>query len=330
VRREEAGRVSFYQGRRALVIGGFGFIGRHVTDRLRARGASVTVVTRSLAVHGDAVPVVAAAGAKVVEGDLRDAAAMSAAVSGQDVIFNLAGQSGAVRSMDDPYTDLDVNLRGNLVLLDALRAENPRAKLVFVSSRLAYGSGGPDPIGEARLSVPLCVHAVHKLAVEQYLRLYRNIYGISSTVARVTNPYGPGQPAARTAYGVVNRLIHLALADEALPIYGDGRQRRDYIYVDDAVDALLALGESADGDAEPYNVGSGIGTPLVDMARAIVAMAGGGRLAFTEWPRVAEQIETGDFVADISRIEREVGWRPCVALADGLRRTVAHYRAQVS
>jgi UDP-glucose 4-epimerase len=322
--------VSFYRHRRALVIGGLGFIGRHVTDRLRAAGAAVTVVTRSLADHREAAAVVSAGGVAVTEGDLRNAQAMTAAVRGQDVVFNLAGQSGAVRSMEDPFTDLDVNLRGNLILLEALRAESPGAKLVFVSSRLAYGSGGPDPIGEARVPEPLCLHAVHKLAVEQYLRVYRDVYGLRATVARLTNPYGPGQPAARTAYGVVNRLIHLALTDQALPIYGDGRQRRDYLYIDDAVDALLALGESARSDGQIYNVGSGIGTPLVDMARAIVGITGGGRLAFTEWPQLAKQVETGDFVADITRIEREVGWRPRVSLSDGLQRTVAHYRAQVS
>jgi len=322
--------VNAYRRRCVLVIGGLGFIGRHVTNRLRAAGASVTVLTRSLAEHRESAAIVAAGGAVVVEGDLRNAAAMSAAVRGQDVIFNLAGQSGAVRSMDDPFTDLDVNVRGNIVLLEALRAHNPAAKLVFVSSRLAYGSGGPDPIGETRRPDPLCIHAVHKLAVEQYLRIYRNIYGLRTTTARLTNPYGPGQPSARTAYGVVNRLIHLALADEALPIYGDGRQRRDYIYIDDAVDALLLLGAAPEADGGLYNVGSGTGTPLVDMAGAIVEMAGSGRLAFTEWPRIAQQVETGDFVADITRIACEIGWRPRVSLAEGLQRTVTHYRARVS
>lgn len=322
--------MNFYQHRRALVIGGLGFIGRHVTDRLRAAGAAVTVVTRSLAEHREAAAIVSAGGVTIVEGDLRSAEAMSAAVRGQDVIFNLAGQSGAVRSMDDPFTDLDVNVRGNLVLLEALRAENPRAKLVFVSSRLAYGSGGPDVIAETRPAEPLCIHAVHKLAVEQYLHVYRSVYGVRTTTARLTNPYGPGQPSARTAYGVVNRLIHLALSDQALPIYGDGRQRRDYIYIDDAVDALLILGASAPSDGRIYNVGSGIGTPLVEMAGAIVKIAGSGRLAFTEWPTIAAQIETGDFVADIAQIGRELGWSPRVALADGLQRTLAHYRARVS
>jgi nucleoside-diphosphate-sugar epimerase len=255
---------------------------------------------------------------------------MRVAVSGQDVIFNLAGQSGAVRSMEDPWTDLDVNCRGSLVLLEALRTENPAARLVFVSSRLAYGSGGGDPVDEARPPDPLCIHAVHKLAVEQYLRLYRRIYGLKVTTARLTNPYGPGQPTSRTAYGVVNRLIHLALAGGTLPIYGDGRQRRDYIYIDDAVEALLRVAEASEGDGRVYNVGSGVGTLLVDMARSIIEIAGGGRIEFVSWPTLAEQIETGDFVADISRIRRELGWTPRVPLDDGLQRTVAHYRAHVS
>ena len=316
--------------RRALVIGGLGFIGTRLTDRLGAGGAQVTVMNRSLAGHDAVVSALTAAGVSVVEGDLRDAEKVREAVHRQDVIFNLAGQSGAVRSMEDPWTDLDVNCRGNLVLLEALRTFNPAARLVFVSSRLTYGSGGGDPIDEERVPDPLCVHAVHKLAAEQYLRLYRRIYGLNVTTARLTNPYGPGQPAARTAYGVVNRMIHLALSGEVLSIYGDGRQRRDYIYIDDAVDALMRMSEAPAGNGRLYNVGSGHGTAIVDMARSIIEMAGGGRIGFVAWPRLAEQIETGDFVADIGRISRELGWTPRVTLADGLQRTVAYYRAQVS
>jgi UDP-glucose 4-epimerase len=287
-------------------------------------------MNRSLAGHDEVVSPLTAAGVSIVEGDLRDADKVREAVHRQDVIFNLAGQSGAVRSMEDPWTDLDVNCRGNLVLLEALRTLNPAARLVFVSSRLTYGSGGGEPIDEERVADPLCIHAVHKLAAEQYLRLYRRIYGLNVSTARLTNPYGPGQPAARTAYGIVNRMIHLALSGEMLSIYGDGRQRRDYIYIDDAVDALMLMAEAPAANGRLYNVGSGHGTTIVDMARSIIEMAGGGRIGFVAWPRLPEQIETGDFVADIGRIRRELGWTPRVALADGLRRTVAYYRAQVS
>jgi nucleoside-diphosphate-sugar epimerase len=322
--------VSHYRDRRALVLGGLGYIGSHVTERLRAAGAAVTVVTRTLAAHRDAAARLTAAGVRVLEADLRDAAAMRAAVGGQQVVFNLAGQSGAVRSMEDPSTDLDVNCRGNLVLLDALRAESPAATLVFVSSRLSYGRGGREPVTEERPAEPLCVHAVHKLAAEQYLRIYGRIYGLKFSIARLTNPYGPGQPSGRTAYGVVNQLIHLALAGDPLPIYGDGSQQRDYIFIDDASDALLRLGATPAANGRVYNVGSGAGTRLVDMARAIVDIAGSGRVEFTAWPALAEQIETGDFVASTDRIRRDTGWAPRVGLADGLRQTIAHYKSHMT
>jgi len=146
----------------------------------------------------------------------------------------------------------------------------------------------------------------------------------------VTNPFGPGQPSGRTAYGVINRLIHLALGDEPLTIYGDGTQQRDYIHVDDVVDALVALAASEASDGRAYNVGSGIGTRMVDVAGMIVDIAGGGRIQHVAWPPLAEQIETGDFVADVSLIRDELGWAPRISLREGLERTVAFYRARVA
>jgi len=320
----------WYAQRPVTVLGGFGFIGSNLTDRLAALGARVTVVSHSLDRHRTAALDAERCGIRVREGDLRDAGAMRAAVAGQDVVFNLAGQSGATQSMEDPWTDLDVNCRGNLVLLEALRVHAPAAKLVFVGSRLAYGRVGSDAVREDRSADPLCIHAVHKLAVERYLAVYGGAYGLNFSVARLTNPYGPGQPRERSAYGVINRLIHLALSDDALPIYGDGRQRRDYIYVDDAVAALLALGETPASKGRIYNVGSGVGTRMVDMASTILSIVGGGRIEHREWPRLAAQIETGDFVADVARIRSEVGWEPRVPLHDGLTRTIAFYRAHAA
>jgi UDP-glucose 4-epimerase len=319
---------TWFRDRRVVVIGGFGFIGSNLTERLVALGAAVTVVTPAVDRHRTAADQAAQRGVRVMEGDLRDVGGMSAAVAGNDVVFNLAGQSGAARSMEDPWTDLDVNCRGNLALLEAVRRVNPRTKLVFASSRLAYGRTGADPAGEDRLVDPLCIHAVHKLAVEQYLKIYGSTYGLSWTSARLTNPYGPGQPQGRTAYGVVNHMIHQALLGETIRVYGDGRQQRDYIYIDDAVEALLAMAAAPQSAGRIYNVGSGIATAFIDMARAITAATGGrGQIEFVDWPPLAGQIETGDFVADIARIQAELQWRPAVPLADGLSRTIAFYRA---
>lgn len=315
---------------RSLVIGGLGFIGVNLTGRLLTSGHGVTVVTPSRTRHAERAAALEARGARVIEGDVRDRDAMVRAVAGQDLVFNLAGESGAVRSMQDPWTDLDVNCRGNLSLLEALRTVNSGAKLVFVGSRLQYGKQAVQPVNEDQPPDPLCLHAIHKLTVEKYLRLYAALYGLRYTIARVTNPYGPGQPEARTAYGVVNRLIYLALAGQVLPIYGDGRQRRDYVYVDDVVAALVRLAELPASEGRAFNVGSGTGTRMVDMARAIVEIAGGGRVEHVEWPALAEQIETGDFVADISRIRRELGWLPTVSLREGIERTVALCRARAA
>ncbi len=315
--------------RRSLVIGGLGFIGVNLADRLLTAGDDVTLVTPNRARHEARAAAFADRGAHIVEGDLRDRDAMARAVAGQHLVFNLAGESGAVRSMEDPWTDLDVNCMGNLSLLEALRTVNPSARLVFVGSRLQYGKQAEQPVGEDQEPDPLCLHAIHKLTVERYLKLYAALYGLQYTIARVTNPYGPGQPESRTAYGVVNRLIHLALADRPLPIYGDGAQRRDYVFVDDVVSALVRLAESPASLSRAYNVGSGTGTRLVDMARIIIEIAGGGRIESVPWPELAAQIETGDFVADITRIQRELGWQPSVDLRDGLERTVALSRGQV-
>jgi UDP-glucose 4-epimerase len=328
VRRAKGDRVS--GGRSVLVIGGLGFIGVNLTERLVADGCVVTIVTPSRERHAERADDFESRGVRIVEGDLRDAQAMTRAVAGQQVVFNLAGESGAVRSMEDPWTDLDVNCRGNLVLLEALRSTNREAKLVFVGSRLQYGRQARQPVGEDQAPDPLCLHAIHKLTVEKYLRLYGSLFGLRFTIARVTNPYGPGQPKGRTAYGVVNRLIQLALAGQALTLYGDGTQRRDYIHVDDVASALVCLSAAASSDGRAFNVGSGVGTRMIDMAETIIDIAGGGRVEHVPWPSLAAQIETGDFVADVSRIRDEIGWSATLPLRDGLRRTVAFYQAHVS
>jgi nucleoside-diphosphate-sugar epimerase len=322
--------VNAYQRRRVLVIGGLGFIGVNLTAELRRRGASVTVITPARERHGDQALRFERDGVRIIDGDVRDRGVVSHHVAGQDVIFNLSGQSGAVRSMEDPWTDLDVNLRGNLSVLEAMRAVNPAAKLVLAGSRLQYGRPPRLPVHEDDARYPLCLHAIHKQTAEEYLKLYARLFGLRSSVARVTNPFGPGQPSGRTAYGVINRLIHLALANEPLLIYGDGSQLRDYVHVDDVVAALLLLGGSEESDGQAYNVGSGIGTRLIDVANMIVDLAGGGRIQSVPWPPLAEQIETGDFVADISLIRSQLGWQPRIGLRDGLAKTVAFYRAHVA
>jgi UDP-glucose 4-epimerase len=309
-----------------LVIGGLGFLGTNLTARLVRLGATVTVLTPVREHHAEAAEALERNGVRIVEGDLRHLPLMRELVKGQRLVANLAGQSGAVRSMEDPWTDLDVNLRGTLVVLEALREINREALYLCAGSRLEYGRPTALPAPETALGDPLCLHAIHKRTVEEYLRLYHTLFGLRYVVARVTNPYGPGQPRGRTAYGVINRMIQLAVADHVIPIFGDGIQRRDYIHVDDVVDAFVALASQQDADDRIFNVGTGSGTRLIDLASQVIALAGGGRVEHVPWPPLAEQIETGDFIADVSRIRAEVGWQPSIDLATGLARTVAFYK----
>lgn len=322
--------MSAFQRMPVLVIGGLGFIGSNLTCRLVSLGAGVSVLTPSRERHAALVSELESHGVDVIEGDLRDHSLVSRLVAGQSVVFNLSGQSGALRSMEEPWSDLDVNCRGTLVLLDALRHVNPGAKVIAVGSRLEYGRPESIPADELAMGAPLSVHAIHKRTVEQYLRLYRRLFGLRFAIARVTNPYGPGQPAGRTAYGIINRFIHLAIADQTLTLYGEGRQLRDYIHVDDVVSALLALAAAPAADGGAYNVASGTGTAMADLAAMVIDIAGAGRIAHVEWPPLAAQVEAGDFVASIARIGRDVGWTPAIALRDGLSRTVSFYRAQAS
>ena len=250
-------------------------------------------------------------GIEVIEGDLRDQPLLETLVVGRQLIFNLSGQSGAVRSMEDPWTDLDVNVRGNLVLLEALRARNPGAKVVFAGSRLQYGHVDHLPAGEDAPQTALCLHAIHKQTVEKYFDLYSRLFGIRYSVARITNPYGPGQPSSRTAYGVINRMIHLAIADRALTSTATAcscgttctsmtwwrrwsRWRR----------RLPPTGvptTSAAAKAPSWSIWRSRSSRLPD----------GGRIEHVAWPPLAQQVETGDFIADIGRIQHELGWRPC-------------------
>lgn len=314
------------RNQRVLVIGGLGFIGVNLTMKLVEAGADVAVLTPNRARHADEIAAFEKNGIQVVEGDLRDQPLIERHVSDRQVVINLSGQSGAVRSMEDPWTDLDVNCRGNLVLLEALRARNRDAKVVFAGSRLQYGHVDQLPTSEDAPQMALCLHAIHKQTVEKYLDLYQRLFGIRYSIARVTNPYGPGQPSSRTAYGVINRMIHMAIADRPLTIYGEGTQLRDYVHVNDVVSALMLLASSAAADGRAYNVGSGTGTKMVDLAAQVIEIAGHGRIEHVAWPALAQQVETGDFVADVSRIARELGWRPTIGLRDGLTKTVAFYQ----
>jgi UDP-glucose 4-epimerase len=303
-----------YAGRRVLITGGTGFIGLNLATALREAGAEVRTLSRS------------GGGNSHFRGDLRDQALVEKAVQGSSVIFNLAAHSGSVSSNTEPFEDLDVNLKGHLTLLEACRRFPDPPVIVFASSRLVYRPATQMPVPESWLTGPLSLYGVHKLAGEHYHLLYAHLYGLRTAVLRITNPYGHVQGPAENRYGIINWFIHLSLTDQVLPVFGEGRQLRDYVHVDDVVRAFLTAGVNPAAAGKIFNVGSGVGVSFRQMAEMVVKQASSGRIELRPWPDDAARVETGDFIADVSRIGATLGWRPTAALADGLRGVIGQYR----
>ena len=308
-----------YSKKRVLVTGGLGFIGFNLVRALESAGAEIGVLSHSWPPEHES----ALGDVTFFKGDIRDPAVTDQAVAGNELIFHLAGKSGPAASNASPLDDLDVNSRGTLTLLDSCRRLNSSVKVVFPSSRLVYGHASKLPVTEDAPTAPLSIYGIHKLAAEQYLLLYQRLHGLRATILRITNPYGPFQRPEQNRYGIVNWFIHEAVHGHTLTVYGDGKQLRDYIHVDDAVDAMLTAGLAPEADGKIFNVGSGRGVSFVDMAEHVIKSAGRGRLKHVEWPADAALVETGDFVADTSLIAKQLGWKALIPLESGIEDVIA-------
>jgi dTDP-glucose 4,6-dehydratase/UDP-glucose 4-epimerase len=317
-----------YSGKNALITGGLGFIGSSLARRLLGLGANVAVLDNLEPKCGGNIHNVAdiASRLQIKIGDVREQAGLDALIEGQDYIFNLAAQTGHVDSMREPHVDLAINADAQLAIVESCRRVNPGLKIVYASTRQLYGRPQYLPVDEAHPIKPVDVNGISKLAGEQFHILYHEIYGIRSCVLRLTNTYGPGmrvKDARQTFLGIwVRRLLE----NEAIQVFGDGTQLRDFNYVDDCVEALLLAGSSASTDGKVFNVGSEEVISLGDLARMMLNLGYGGRMEIVPFPSDRKAIDIGNYYADFSLFRRECGWMPSVGLAAGLRRTVDYYR----
>jgi UDP-glucose 4-epimerase len=313
-----------YRDRTALVTGGFGFMGSNLVPRLDGLGAHVRILGRSWPSSIETI----AWGREIrfFKGDIRDEPVVEEAVRGCDFIFHLAGKSGASTSNHSPLEDLDVNCRGLLLLLDAARRYAPEAMIVFPSSRLVYAPNLPSPVSELAERAPISVYGAHKLTAENYLRIYHREHAMNTVSLRITNPYGPYQRPEQRNYGVINQFIYRAVTGQPITLFGEGEQLRDYIHVNDVVDALLDTAASRASIGQTFNVGSGSATSLAELGALIVAECGSGSVEHIPWPASEARVETGDFCADISLIKTTVGWNPRISLREGVREVVDHLR----
>ena len=318
----------FYRNRRVMITGGLGFIGSNLAHHLVAAGADVLIVDALIPDYGgnrfnidgieDAV--------HVNYVDVRDERVMDVLVRDREVIFNLAGQVSHIDSMRDPHTDLEINCRAQLSMLEACRKFNPATKVVFAGTRQVYGRPDYLPVDERHLVRPTDVNGVNKAAGEQYHLLYNNVFGVRACSLRLTNVYGPRQLIKHNRQGFIGWFIRQAIEDREIQIYGDGSQQRDFVFVDDAADAFLRAGASNESNGEVFNVGGAQPISHRDLVSLLIDIAGTGSVSFVEWPAEKKRIDIGSFYTDSTKVSETLGWRPETRLADGLRKTIAFYR----
>jgi len=320
--------LQFYRGRQVLITGGLGFIGSNLARRLVDLGASVLLVDSLIPEYGGNLFNIDGLTdrLRVNIADIRQQSTMNYLVRGRDVIFNLAGQVSHIDSLRDPYSDLEINCRSQLTILEACRYNNPGVKVVFAGTRQVYGRPDSLPVDETHLVRPTDINGGNKSAGEYYHVVYNNIFNVRACSLRLTNVYGPRQLIRHNRQGFIGWFIRMAIENNAIQIYGDGTQLRDFVYVDDAADAFLRAGadDACNGDA--FNVGGDQPVSHRELAAKLIDAAGSGRVEFIDWPPDKKVIDIGDFYSDSSKFKRLTGWAPSVDLPQGLKRTITFYR----
>jgi UDP-glucose 4-epimerase len=318
----------FFKRKRVLVTGGLGFIGSNLAQRLVELQANVLLLDSlhpecggnwaNIAEIRDRV--------RVETFDQCDAQNLAWLVAGCDVVFNLAGNVSHIDSMRDPLADEHANVSAHIALLETCRAVNPAAKIVYAGTRQVYGRPRYLPVDEAHPTDPTDVNGAHKLAAEHLHLVYHGAHGLRTTVLRLSNTYGPRQLMRHNRQGFIAWFVRQAIDRETIQLYGDGSQQRDLDYVDDVVEAFLAVAAEPATDGEVYNLGSGQPCSLLDIAKLLVKLCPKARYQTVPFPADKRAIDIGDYYADTSKLKRAVGWAPAVPLADGLKRMITFYR----
>lgn len=320
--------MSRFEGANVLVTGGLGFLGSNLAIRLVDHGAHVTLVDAMIPEYGGNLFNIApiADRVRLNFGNICDRHAMDWLVRKQDFVFHLAGQVSHILSMTDPFPDIEFNIKGTAVLMEALRHHNPKARLVFAGTRGQYGPTTRLPVTEETPSCPKGIYEISNLTAEQIIKVYESMHDIHAVMLRLTNIYGPRAQMKHSHYGVANWFVRLALDDACIKVFGDGQIKRDLLYVDDCVDALLLCAVADKARGEVLNVGRDDPVTFLEFAQTVVRLAGTGRWELAPFSPERKAQEPGDFYSDISKIRRLTGWAPSTSLEDGLLKTLAFYR----
>lgn len=316
----------FYAGKKVLITGGLGFIGSTLALRLIKQEAEVVVVDALIPGYGgnrfNIHP--HASRIKVVIADIRSEKQMDKLVSGHKIIFNLAGTLSHVDSMSDPMTDLEINCRAQLSLLESVRKYNPEARIIYAGTRNQYGKAQYLPVDENHPQEPTDINGINSIAAEKYHLMYFKVYGINAISLRMTNTYGPRHQMRHPRQGILNYFIRQIMDGETVKLFGNGKQIRDINYIDDVCEALYLAGKSNTGWGEAYNLG-GIPVSLKDFVNQAIEIYGRGKVVEVSFPADRQKIEIGDYIASWKKIRRAFRWQPKVSLEEGIRQSFDYY-----
>jgi len=323
--------ISHFIGKKVLITGGLGFIGSNLARCLVDLGAEVTLVDSLIPEYGGNMFNISGLEdkLKVNISDVRDEHSMQTLVSGQDYLFNLAGQTSHMDSMQDPYTDLEINCRSQLSILEICRKFNPEIKIVFASTRQIYGKPDYLPVDEKHLLRPTDVNGINKMAGEWYHILFNNVYGIRTCALRLTNTIGPHMRVKDARQTFLGIWIKHLIEGKPFEVWG-GEQLRDFTYVDDVIDAFLITAATDEANGQIFNLGGNRVISLKDLADLLIEVNGGGEYSVRVFPEDRKRIDIGDFYADFKRIKDMLGWEPKITLRDGLSRTISFYRQHLA
>jgi nucleoside-diphosphate-sugar epimerase len=323
--------VSFYKGKRTLITGGAGFIGSNLARRLAELGAEITLVDSLITEYGGNLYNIQDILDKVHLNisDVRDEHSIKYLVQGQDLLFNLAGQTSHLDSMHNPDTDLEINCRAQLSILEACRHYNKGIRVVFASTRQVYGRPEYLPVNETHPIRPVDVNGINKIAGECYHILYNDVYGIRACALRLTNTYGPRMRIKDARQTFVGIWVRRLLEGQAFEVWGGG-QLRDFNYVDDCVKALLLAGEREEVNGQVFNLGDSKPISLAELAGILVELNGGGTYTVNTFPADRKKIDIGDYYSDFSKYESTVGWRPETGIREGMKQTLEYFRQNLN
>tara|TARA_Y100001933_G_scaffold252035_1_gene290461 strand:- start:1484 stop:2458 length:975 start_codon:yes stop_codon:yes gene_type:complete len=319
-------------GKKVLITGGLGFIGSNLAGKLVEDGANVTIVDSMIPEYGGNMRNINEISGKVTVNlsDIRDPFSVNQLISKQDYLFNLAGQTSHLDSMEDPFTDLDINAKAQLSILEACRKHNPDIRIIFASTRQIYGKPKYLPVDENHPCHPVDVNGINKMAGEWYHILYHDVYGIPTSVLRLTNTYGPRmriKDARQTFLGIWIRNL---LEKKPIQVYGNGLQRRDYNYVDDVVDALLLAATRPEARGKIYNLGDPEPISVEKTAALMCGKVDGATYLKVPFPEDRKAIDVGDFVCNYQAFRNEFGWEPKVSFDEGITKTIEYFKSEFS